>query len=107
MSCLIASSRDRFEAVDLALVADRPQLIERRIDRLDSLAAQFHDVAERRDAELGKQLLGQRAGRHADGRLAGDARSSTPRIEPRYFIAPVRSPWPGRGRGRSSSRSSL
>ena len=27
------------------------------------------------------------------------ARSSTPRIEPRYLIAPVRSPWPGRGPG--------
>ena len=30
------------------------------------------------------------------------ARSSTPRIEPRYFIDPLRSPWPGRGQGRSS-----
>ena len=30
-----------------------------------------------------------------------------PRIEPRYLIAPVRSPWPGRGRAKSPSRSSL
>ena len=34
-------------------------------------AAQLDDIAKGRDAELREQLLGQRAGRHADRRFAG------------------------------------
>ena len=38
---------------------------------VDRDAAQLDDVAERADAERLEQLLGQRPGRHANGRLAG------------------------------------
>ena len=41
------------------------------LDGLDALAADFDDVAEGGDAELGEELLGECAGGDADGGFAG------------------------------------
>ena len=82
----------RIERVDLAGVAPSAVLVERAGTRLNADAAQFHRVAEGRNAERDQHLLGRGRGGHPGRRLAALARSSTPRIEPRCLIAPVRSP---------------
>ena len=59
------------ERIDLAGVAQLSLRFERAGLGLDAQPAQLDDVAEGRDAERRQQLLGQRAGRHADRRFAG------------------------------------
>ena len=92
MSFSISSSCSRVERIDDALVAKGPLLLERAGLGRDRDRPDGGHIAEGRDAQRGQQLLGQGAGGHAGGRFPGLARSSTPRIEPRYFIDPLRSP---------------
>ena len=71
MSCFDRRVAVEIEAVDFALVANFAELVEWCFDGIDALAADFDDVAEGGDAELGEQLFGERAGGDADGRFAG------------------------------------
>ena len=71
ISCFHLGIAGRIERVDFAGVADASLLGERCRARFDLDAAELDHVAEDRDAELREQLLGQRPGGDADGRLAG------------------------------------
>jgi hypothetical protein len=57
------------EAVDFARVPHGSQRFECAFDRLDRFAAELDDVAKRRDAKARQELLGERPGGDADGRL--------------------------------------
>ncbi len=108
ISSLIGCVLGRVERVDFAGVAQRPLLGQRAGARLDLHAAQLDDVAEGRDAELPQELLGQAAGGHADGRLAGAGplQDAADRAEILDRAGQVAVPGPRADR-RSSSRSSL